>query len=164
MSLFMNRFPFAGIQTMLCLSSLTPLLAMLPLQSCTHQAAGPIYPPALREGDTIAIIAPAGPLQRERVELARQRLEDLGFQGSIPTSLYRQRGYLAGTDQERADELMAAFLDPRVKAIFPGTGGYGNTRIVDRLDYEAIGGIPKSSWDSATLPGCIWPFTRKRDW
>jgi len=128
---------------MLCLSYLAPLLAMLPLQSCTHQAAGPIYPPALREGDTIAIVAPAGPLQRERVELACQRLKNLGFQVSVPSHLYRQRGYLAGTDQERADELMAAFLDPRVKAIFPGTGGYGITRIVDRLDYEAIRRHPK---------------------
>jgi muramoyltetrapeptide carboxypeptidase len=67
----------------------------------------------------------------------------MGFQVSVPSHLYRQRGYLAGTDRERADELMAAFLDPRVKAIFPGTGGYGTTRIVDRLDYEAIRRHPK---------------------
>lgn len=138
--LFTNRSLCARIQAMLCLFILAPLPA---LQSCTHQATGPIYPPALKEGDTIAIVAPAGPLQRERVELARQRLEDLGFEVSIPSGLYRQRGYLAGRDEERADELMAAFLDPRVKAILPGTGGYGTTRIVDQLDYEAIRRHPK---------------------
>ena len=39
--------------------------------------------------------------------------------------------------------MMAAFADPEVNAIFPGTGGYGTTRIVDKLDYEVIRRNPK---------------------
>src|SRR6185295_14111047 len=39
--------------------------------------------------------------------------------------------------------LMAAFSDPKVNAIFPGTGGYGTTRIIDKLDYDAIRRNPK---------------------
>lgn len=134
---------FSAVFPLLHGSSLFAFLSFLLLQSCAPRAVSPIYPPALREGDTIAIVAPAGTLQSERVELARQRLKDMGFQVSVPSNLYRQRGYLAGTDQERAEELMAAFLDPRVKAILPGTGGYGTTRIVDRLDYKAIRRHPK---------------------
>ena len=38
---------------------------------------------------------------------------------------------------------MTAFADPEVDAIFPGTGGYGTTRIVDKLDYDVIRRNPK---------------------
>ena len=62
-------------------------------------------------------------------------LEKLGFKVKIPENLFRKKGFLGGSDDERAAELMAAFADPEVKAILPGTGGYGTTRIVDKLDY-----------------------------
>lgn len=103
----------------------------------------PIYSPALRAGDTIVFVAPAGRLDRARMERARTRLEELGFKVRVPNNLYRGRGYLAGDDDVRARELMAAFEDPEVRAVFPGTGGYGATRILDRLDYDVIRGNPK---------------------
>jgi muramoyltetrapeptide carboxypeptidase len=67
----------------------------------------------------------------------------MGFKVRIPAGLFRKSGFLVGTDDERAAELMAAFADPQVKAIFPGTGGYGTTRIIDKLDYEVIRRNPK---------------------
>jgi len=103
----------------------------------------PIHPAALAPGDTIAFVAPAGRLDRTRMQRARSRLEALGFRVRVPDDLYRARGYLAGDDETRAAELMAAFADPDVKAIFPGTGGYGATRILDRLDYDLIRKNPK---------------------
>ncbi len=103
----------------------------------------PIYPPALQPGDTILFIAPAKYLDEHRNTLAKQRLEELGFQVRFPKNLFRKHGYLAGSDDQRAAELMAAFADPEVDAIFPGTGGYGTTRIVDKLDYDAIRRHPK---------------------
>jgi muramoyltetrapeptide carboxypeptidase len=75
--------------------------------------------------------------------LARERLIAMGFRVQVPENLYRARGYLAGTDAERAAELMAAFRDPDVNAIFPGTGNYGCTRMIDRLDYAEIRDNPK---------------------
>ncbi len=102
-----------------------------------------IKPAALRPGDTIAIVAPAGPLERERIELAARRLRELGFVVRLPADICRRRGYLAGDDHTRAAELMAAFADPQVRAIFPGTGGYGTTRILDLLDYGLIRRNPK---------------------
>jgi muramoyltetrapeptide carboxypeptidase len=106
-------------------------------------APAPIYPRALSPGDTIMFIAPAKYLDNGRVALAKQRLEELGFKVRLPDNLFRKRGFLAGSDAERAAELMAAFADPVVDAIFPGTGGYGTTRIVDRLDYDLIRRNPK---------------------
>jgi muramoyltetrapeptide carboxypeptidase len=104
---------------------------------------GMIWPAPLRPGDTIMFVAPAGPLDRERMARARQRLEARGYRVVERDDLFFEEGYLAGDDARRADELMQAFLDPDVDAIFPGTGGYGTMRILERLDYAAIRAHPK---------------------
>ena len=125
---------------------MVPALLLLLAPGCTAARDGglpPVYPAALQPGDTIAFIAPASKLDRERMELAQRRLEALGFKVKVPDDLYRSRGYLAGEDEVRAAEVMRAFCDPDVQAIFPGTGGYGITRILDRLDYAAIRRHPK---------------------
>ncbi len=103
----------------------------------------PVFPVGLKPGDTIAIVAPAGPAERPRVELARTRLEAMGFKLRMADDLYRRRGYLAGDDVRRAEELMAAFRDPQVDAIFCAGGGYGTTRMLDKLDYAVIRKNPK---------------------
>ncbi len=102
-----------------------------------------VYAPLLEPGDTIAFCAPASHLDRDRIFLAKQRLERRGYEVIISDSLFRRYGYLAGTDKQRASELMNFFLDPKIKAIFPGTGGYGSTRILEYLDYKIIRENPK---------------------
>jgi muramoyltetrapeptide carboxypeptidase len=106
-------------------------------------AKPPIFPAALKPGDLIEIIAPAKYLDKERVTLATKRLEEMGFKVRHPKNLFRKKGFLGGTDEERTAELMSAFADPEVKAIMPGTGGYGTTRIIDDLDYDVIRKNPK---------------------
>lgn len=101
------------------------------------------WPARLRPGDTIMFVAPAGPLDRTRMDRARQRLEARGYRVVQRDDLFAAEGYLAGDDARRASELMQAFLDPQVDAIFTGTGGYGTMRILDQLDYAAIRQHPK---------------------
>ena len=100
-------------------------------------------PPALLVGDTIAFCAPSGFLDSVRMSLAKTRLEEKGFHIIREDSIYRRWGYLAGTDAQRASELMSYFKDKSVRAIFPGTGGYGSTRILSMLDYGIIKSNPK---------------------
>ena len=100
-------------------------------------------PPALLVGDTIAFCAPSGFLDSVRMSLAKTRLEEKGFYIVNEDSIYRRWGYLAGTDAQRASELMSYFKDKSVRAIFPGTGGYGSTRILSMLDYDIIKSNPK---------------------
>ena len=100
-------------------------------------------PPALLVGDTIAFCAPSGFLDSVRMSLAKTRLEEKGFYLVREDSIYRRWGYLAGTDAQRASELMSYFKDKSVRAIFPGTGGYGSTRILSMLDYDIIKSNPK---------------------
>lgn len=101
------------------------------------------FPRALAPGDTILFVAPAKYLDQPRNQLAKIRLEQLGYKVVFPKNLFRRHGYLAGPDAERAAEINAAFADPQVDAIFPGTGGYGTTRIIDDLDYDTIRRNPK---------------------
>jgi muramoyltetrapeptide carboxypeptidase len=140
------------------------LLATVSLQNARaedYQPPAPIFPKALAAGDTIMFIAPAGNLDKPRNQLAKKRLEELGFNVRFPKSLFRKRGYLAGTDEQRAAEIMAAFRDPEVDAIFPGTGGYGTTRIVDDLDYQAIQRNPKILVGFSDITGLHIAITQK---
>jgi muramoyltetrapeptide carboxypeptidase len=100
-------------------------------------------PALLKSGDTIMFVAPAGELLRDRMMLAKEKLEERGYKVKYRDDLFEVDGYLAGSDQRRAEELMQAFTDPEVDAIFPGTGGYGVTRMLDLLDFEVIRRHPK---------------------
>jgi muramoyltetrapeptide carboxypeptidase len=102
-----------------------------------------VKPHALRPGDTVMLVAPAGPPDKERVLQFVKQLEAKGYRVVLPKGLFRREHYLAGTDDERADELNAAIRDPKVRAIFPCRGGYGLTRILDRIDYAALRKDPK---------------------
>ena len=103
-----------------------------------------IRPPALKPGDTIAIVAPAGPVELPPLREYAARLERAGYRVIIPEGIgHRRSGYLAGTDEERAAELNRMIRDPAVRAIFPARGGFGLTRILDRIDYAALRKDPK---------------------
>jgi muramoyltetrapeptide carboxypeptidase len=102
-----------------------------------------VKPKALRLGDAIGVVAPAGPVDRERMERALARVQERGFRIKTYGDIYRSRGYLAGDDATRAAELMAAFADPETAAVWCARGGYGVVRILDRLDFDVIGRNPK---------------------
>lgn len=111
-----------------------------PSGACPARDAGwpLLWPPTLRPGSVIRLVAPAGELDPERIGRARVRLEQRGYRVTAGADLYAREGYLAGSDDRRARELQRAFEDPSVDAVFPGTGGYGTMRILDRLDYSKI--------------------------
>ena len=83
-----------------------------------------------------------------------EQLEKGGYRVIIPPGIeHRRSGYLAGTDEERADELNRMIRDPQVRAIFPVGGGYGLTRILDRIDYAALRKDPKIITGFSDLTG-----------
>ncbi len=102
-----------------------------------------LIPERLQPGDTIMFVAPAGDLDRDRMAMAEKRLKKRGYRVKYRDDLFAKDGYLAGSDERRAEELMQAFRDPEVGAIFPGTGGYGTMRMLDQLDYKVIRENPK---------------------
>lgn len=98
-------------------------------------------PQALRAGDTVALVAPAGPVPAELLEAALPMLHEWGLAVRIGPCVRRrhpQLRYLADTDRARAAEFSDAWLDPEVSAIFAARGGYGSVRMLDHLDWDAL--------------------------
>ena len=103
-----------------------------------------LKPERLTFGDTVGIIAPASaPPDPKAVDRAAEALEKFGFKPKLGKNVRARLGFLAGTDRERATDLMAMFADKKVKAIICLRGGYGCSRILDRLDYSVIRRNPK---------------------
>lgn len=103
-----------------------------------------MYPQKLRQGNTVALISPAGAIyETEAVQIAIESLEALGLKVKLGEHLLDKVGYLAGTDANRAKDLQKAFEDTAVDGIIAMRGGYGCGRILDLLDYNAIAKNPK---------------------
>jgi muramoyltetrapeptide carboxypeptidase len=103
-----------------------------------------LKPERLSLGDTIGIVAPASaPPDPKAVDRAAAALESFGFKPKLAKNVRARLGFLAGTDRERAADLMAMFADKKVKALICLRGGYGTARILDRLDYDVIRRHPK---------------------
>ncbi len=100
-------------------------------------------PNPLRRGDTIGVVVPAGPVDRERIDRALARLRERGFHTKTYGDIYRSCAYLAGDDRARAGELLAAFADPETTAVWCARGGYGVVRLLERIEFEVIRRHPK---------------------
>lgn len=104
----------------------------------------PTKPARLKYGETIGVVAPASaPANPKAIDRALEALERLGFKGRLAVNLRKRWGFLAGTDRERAQDLMEMFADHRVKGIICFRGGYGAARLLPLLDYEIIRANPK---------------------
>ena len=95
-------------------------------------------PRAIRPGARIAIAAPAGPVDELALASGRAVLGRLGFETVTQEDLLDRDGYLAGSDDRRAAELMTYVRDPEIDAILCARGGYGCQRIIDSLDAAAF--------------------------
>jgi muramoyltetrapeptide carboxypeptidase len=100
-------------------------------------------PYKLRPGDKVGLIAPASPPQGNDTELAVAHIEALGLRPVLGRYVGARTGYLAGSDDERADDFNRMARDPDVRAIVAIRGGYGTMRILPALDYAALRRDPK---------------------
>lgn len=101
-------------------------------------------PKKLNKKDIIGIISPASsPDEFLRIEKGVKYLEGLGYRVKIGNNVGKNHGYLAGTDEERVNDIHEMFKDKSVKAIFCLRGGYGAFRLLDKIDYRLIKNNPK---------------------
>ena len=93
----------------------------------------PIIPDRLNYGDTIGIVAPASaPPDPKNIDRSVAVLERLGFKPKLAPNVRNRWGFLAGSDRDRAGDLMKLFADRKVKAIICVRGGYGASRLLPR--------------------------------
>lgn len=124
-----------------------------------------MIPPKLKKGDTIGLIAPSSPIQKEDLEIVNNSIllmESAGFSVKFaPNALKNTLGYGA-TAKEKAEDINAMFRDPQIKAIFCVSGGFNANTTFDYLDYDTIGYHPKivcGFSDSTSLLNAIYAKT-----
>ncbi|WP_149275291.1 S66 peptidase family protein [Pareuzebyella sediminis] len=104
-----------------------------------------VRPKRIKKGDRIGLIAPGYAIKPETLEEAIKTLESMGLK---PFHTHRiigkEYGYFSNTDEERAKDLNAMFANEKVDAILCARGGYGCTRILDKIDYSQIIKNPKA--------------------
>ncbi|RAK80035.1 S66 peptidase family protein [Aspergillus fijiensis CBS 313.89] len=105
-----------------------------------------ILPPALRPGDTIALVSPSARLNSilpTPLHRGRLFLESLGFRVRIIYTPYPEPSTIADSIRIRTGELHEAFGDPTVQAIICTIGGQHANELLPHLDYELIRANPK---------------------
>jgi muramoyltetrapeptide carboxypeptidase len=103
-----------------------------------------IKPSRLQKGEVIGIISPASsPEDLTRIESGVHYFESLGYKVEVGKHVGKIHGYLAGTDEERTEDIHSMFKNKYVKAIICVRGGYGTPRLVDKIDYRIIRNHPK---------------------
>jgi muramoyltetrapeptide carboxypeptidase len=92
----------------------------------------------LKPGATIGVAAVSGPVNEERLGRGLALLRGKSYGLREASNLRFRTGFLAGTDAERAQGYRELVCDPGVDAIFFARGGYGSSRILERLDAEEL--------------------------
>lgn len=103
-----------------------------------------VKPPPLRPGDTVGIVAPAtATFDGVDIDIAEDTMRAIGLTPRLGAHVLKRHGYLAGTDEQRAADVNAMFKDPSVRGIVALRGGWGCSRVLPYLDYDAIAANPK---------------------
>ena len=102
-----------------------------------------IKPKNLKKGDNIAIIAPAGEVEKPLIEKARAYFQSQEFNVFLGKNIFKSKNYLAGSDEERLEDLHWAFLNPEIDGIICARGGYGSIRLINKINYDIIKNNPK---------------------
>ncbi|HUQ65289.1 MAG TPA: LD-carboxypeptidase [Flavitalea sp.] len=103
-----------------------------------------VTPPYLKPGDTIGLVCPGGYMSTEKVESCLTTLQQWGYQVKVGNTVgSASLNYFSGTDEERLHDLQQMMDDKSVQAIMCARGGYGITRIVDKIDFKKFIDQPK---------------------
>jgi muramoyltetrapeptide carboxypeptidase len=149
------------------ISTAASLTAVAPVNGFAHSTAeklvnpGVIKPKRLQAGDTIGLVAPGSFITEKQLKESQDNLEALGFKVVYTKNILAKAGYLAGTDQQRADDLNEMFSRKDIAGIVAARGGYGCTRILPMLDYELIKQNPKVLVGYSDITALLFGIFRK---
>ena len=106
-------------------------------------SAKKIQPPFLKSGDEVAIISPSFAIEESKVIEAVVFLEKWGLKVRVGKNVLKKWGQFAGNDDERLADLQEMTNDKNIKAIFCSRGGYGVSRIINKVDFSILRKKPK---------------------
>jgi muramoyltetrapeptide carboxypeptidase len=102
-----------------------------------------IIPKYLRPGDVVAVVATAKSVNRAQTLQGIDILRSWGLEVRTGQHLFAKEGQFAGGDEQRAADMQLMIDSDQVKTIFVARGGYGTSRILDRLDFLPMLQSPK---------------------
>lgn len=102
-----------------------------------------MIPPYIRPGATVGITCPSGYLAAETIRTAACLLENRGYRVQTGATAGTAYHYFSGEDNSRLEDLQHMLDDPEIHVILMGRGGYGMSRIIDRLDFTGFRQRPK---------------------
>lgn len=87
----------------------------------------------------IGLITPSSPCyELKNIDIVRQWFKGNGYNVVLSDNFNAKNRFLAGTDNERADDIHRFFANKNIDIIVCFRGGYGSERILDLLDYDLI--------------------------
>src|SRR5881227_3112159 len=127
--------------------------ASLPERVATVETAPPLplvlpepllRPAPLTKGDTIGVVAPSYSPRVGWLTRGVKALERAGYTVLLDPEITTLRRFTRAEDERRAENFMGMWLDPRVKAVIGGTGGYGAVRMIPFLEPQIFESNPKA--------------------
>ncbi|MGK7953656.1 MAG: LD-carboxypeptidase [Crocosphaera sp.] len=133
-----NRRQFLTIS----LGSLTLLTSLY--STASAQQSSIIKPSKLKAGSGVGLVSPSGTTDiTEHINIVEDAVKALGLVPYLAPHILDKYGYLAGKDEDRANDINGFFADPKIDLILPIRGGWGCARILPYLDYNLIKNNPK---------------------
>lgn len=86
----------------------------------------------------VALIAPASAIDPEVLETTLAQLDILGVDYWLGNHVSARYRYLAGTIEERLQDLHAAFETPGISAVWCLRGGYGCGQLISGIDWQKL--------------------------
>ncbi len=121
------------------------------------------FPSKINPSQKVRVIAPSGALREwERFEQGLNIWRDRGYELIIPEDLSQPWGYLAGTDEQRCQQLITAWNDPDSVAIACARGGYGSMRLLEKLDWQLLSDRPKWLIGFSDITALLWGFAKHK--
>lgn len=102
-----------------------------------------IIPPYLKKGDKVGVVSTAKKVDKANTLHGINILKSWGLEVITGNHVFSSFYQFAGTDDERLEDVQDMFDNHELKAIFMVRGGYGSTRIIDRIDFSILKSHPK---------------------
>jgi muramoyltetrapeptide carboxypeptidase len=102
-----------------------------------------LTPTPIKEGDSVAVVAPARSISKREVEPAIEMIKKWGLKVHTGEHLFSTDNQFAGSDRKRAGDLQKMLDDKHIRAIFCARGGYGTVRTLQHLNFDRFVHYPK---------------------
>jgi muramoyltetrapeptide carboxypeptidase len=104
----------------------------------------------LKIGAKIAVVAPGGRVNPEKLHFPLSRLQACGWEHILGQHIYDQYRYYAGPRQARLQDLLWALTAPDIDAVWFARGGSGTAQLLIDVPWDSLDGRPIIGFSDVT--------------